>query len=839
MSPIQSPNPTHVAHRSASAPRRWFKRLVGSSLLVVIVVLAAAAAYRQQVLPQIDGARTVVGAWGDVRIARDEHGVPTVDADRPEGAWFGLGYVHAQDRLWQLDQHRRIGSGRLAEAFGMPALDNDRFIRALGVRQAAEGQWAALDAPTRRALQAYADGINAWTLQHLKARPPEFVLLGLKPEPWSPVDSLAWSIMMAWDLGGNWSSELLRLRLAARMDLGRIQQLLPTYPGEAPLPVADYTRLAREWQVHGGDVIERLLGMAPESGVEGVGSNNWAVDGRRSTSGMPLLANDPHLRLSTPSLWYLARLSAPGLRVAGASIPGLPAIVLGQNEDIAWAYTNTNPDVQDLYLEAIDPADPMRYRTPDGWARFEVRDERIAVRDQAEPVQLQVRVSRHGPVISDAATAATRGLTGRAGQAYALAMRWTALDADVTTIAAGIGFNRARSIEDFVAAARGYGAPMQNMLVADRRGPHGRIALLLPGRVPVRGPDHDLHGQVPAPGWLARYDWRGYLDPAQLPLQVDPASGWLATANQRTTPPGYEHFLSAEWTFPYRQTRIESLLQATPRHDVDSLVAMQRDVQSEAARDWLPTFRAARWRDPASSDMALRDRLARIQAEFQGEMSSDSVGATLYQAWVQALTRRVLADELGPLWERQFSERRSFRDALTGILGRQDAWWCDDRTTPPPETCADQIDAAYADGIADLRRRLGDDPIAWRWDRLHVARLEHRPFSQVAPLRRLFERRVPVPGDGHAINAMRVNLRAAPDDAHAYQVEHGPGFRAIYDLADPLRSRVIQSNGQSGIVWSRDYDSLMPLWARGDSIPLWSSRPARHELSLRAIEPIR
>lgn len=819
--------------------RSWRLRLGLGLLVIVMTMLASYAAYRTRVLPRVDGTRTVQSAWGDVRIARDAMGVPSIHAERLEGAWFGLGYAHAQDRLWQLDLHRRIGSGRLAEAFGRTVLDNDRFIRALGVRQAAEAQWARADAATRQALTAYADGINAWTSQHLVARPPEFLLLGLRPQAWTPVDSLAWSIMMAWDLGGNWSTELLRLRLAARLDLTRIEELLPPYPGEPRLPVADYTELARDWQVHGGDVVERLIGMAPESGVEGVGSNNWAVDGRRSTSGRPLLANDPHLRLSTPALWYLARLHAPGLQVAGASMPGLPGIVLGQNAEIAWAYTNTNPDVQDLYLEAVDPADPMRYRTPDGWARFTHREELIRVRGEEEPVRLTVRVGRHGPVISDAATAATQGLTGRAGQAYALALRWTALDPDVTAVAAGIAFNQARSIDEFLIAARGYGAPMQNMLVADRQGPHGRIVLVMPGRVPVRGPDHDLHGQVPAPGWLARYDWQGVIDPADLPVVLAPDSGWLATANQRTTPDGYRHFLSAEWTFPHRQKRIEQLLKARPLHDVASFAAMQRDVRSLAAEDWMTYFRAARWHgDGGAQDRTLAARVREIQSRFDAEMRADAPGASLHHAWVQALTRRILADELGDIWGRQFSERRGFREAVSGILARQDAWWCDDKTTPDrQESCAEQNDAALADAVADLRARLGDDPSGWRWDHLHVARQEHRPFSQIAPLRRLFELRVPVDGDAQTIQAMRVNLRATPGDPQAYQVEHGPGLRTILDLGDPARSRIVVSTGQSGLPLSPHYRNQMPLWAAGASLPLWPDRPAKQTLTLRAIKP--
>ncbi|MDP4299534.1 penicillin acylase family protein [Leptothrix discophora] len=820
--------------------RRLLRRLalwtLSLLLLGMVLLMAGYAAYRQRVLPMVDGTRTVRSVYGDLRIARDGWGVPTIEADRREGAWFGLGYAHAQDRLWQLELHRRIGAGRLAEAFGPEALDNDRFLRALGVRRAAEAQWARLDGETRTALEAYAAGVNSWMTQHLSARPPEFLLLGIRPEPWTPVDSLAWSIMMAWDLGGNWSTELLRLRLAARMDLARIQQILPPYPGESPLAVADYTELARQWQVHGGDTVERLIGMAPESGVEGVGSNNWAVDGRRTTRGMPLVANDPHLRLSTPALWYVARLSAPGLHVGGGTIPGLPVVVVGQNDAVAWAFTNTNPDVQDLYLEAVDPADPMRYRTPDGWARFEEREELIAVRGQAQPVRLRLRHGRHGPVISDAASRAFEGLTGRAGQPYALALRWTALDADVSNLVAGIGFNRAGSIEDFIAAARDYGVPMQNMIVADRRGPHGRIAMVLPGRVPVRAPDNDLQGQFPAPGWLARYDWTGYLPERALPVTRDPPDGWLASANQRTTPAGYAPLLTREWTRPHRQQRIEQLLAATPKHDVDSFSRMQLDVRSQGALVLLPAFRAARLNGSVEDVDAAA--IVRIQASFDGEMTASAIGPSLFHAWVQALTRRILADELGALWGRQFSERRSWRDALEDILARQDAWWCDDKSTSDrQESCPEQVDAALRDAVDDLRQRLGNEPSTWRWERLHVVRAEHSPFSRVAPLRRLFELRVPVAGDAQSVNAMRVNLRPDPGDPQAYASEHGPSLRTIFDLADPANSRVMLSTGQSGIPLSPDYASLIGPWAEGRTIPLWPSRPAAHVLSLRAIAP--
>jgi penicillin G amidase len=353
---------------------RWIRRALLALLGLLLLLAAALALYAWRTLPPQSGSLTLAGSRGEVRIERDAHGIPTIVAEHALDAYWALGVLHAQDRLWQLDTHRRIAAGRTAEAFGEPALETDRFLRALGVRRAAAAQWARAPEATRTVLQAYAAGINA-VIGHNgglggQARPPEFVLLGLQPESWEPVDSLGWSIMMAWDLGGNWSTELLRLRLAAQLPVARIDELLPPYPGDAPPATADYAALYRSLGLLPARVAALTQGLdaAPPSGVEGVGSNNWVVAGSRSATGSPLLANDPHLKLTAPALWYFARLKAPGLDVAGATMPGLPLVVLGQNADIAWGFTNTGPDVQDLYLEQLDPADPGRVRTPDGFA---------------------------------------------------------------------------------------------------------------------------------------------------------------------------------------------------------------------------------------------------------------------------------------------------------------------------------------------------------------------------------------------------------------------------------------------------------------------------------------
>jgi len=802
----------------------WLKRV----LLVVagLALLAGGTAwlYVRQALPVESGTLRVVGLRADVAIERDAHGIPTIRAHSPQDAWFGLGFVHAQDRLWQLETHKRIAAGRLAEAFGPQALDTDRFLRALGVRASAERQWRVAPPEVREMLEAYSAGINAYLADHLRARPPEFVLLGVRPEPWTPIDSLGWTTMLAWDLGGNWQSELLRMRLSATMPPSRIQALLPPYPGEEPVKTADYAALYKALGVHAKSV--RLRAELPNaekravaafdplaSGVEGTGSNNWAVAGMRSVTGKPLLANDPHLKLSSPAVWYLARLEAPGLHVAGATVPGLPIVVLGQNRDIAWGFTNTGPDVQDLYIERIDTTHPGRYETPSGWAAFETRDETIRVKGHAD-VGFTARRTRHGPVISDAGSESTEGLTGEGDARYALALRWTALDDDAAaSLQTGLNFNRATSVAAFVAASHGNVAPMQNMLVADAE----RIALVAAGRVPVRSPEHDLKGLVPAPGWDLRYDWIGQVAPSETPRELDPARGWLASANQRVHGTQYPHFITSEWALPYRQQRIEQLLGERPLHSLDSFAAMQSDVVSMAALKLLPFAQAAHSVHPLAEAAQKR-----LQA-FDGGMSADGAAPLILSAWVRHLTRAIFEDDLGPvLYQRQLGQR-SFRDALEAVLARGQTEWCDDLRTERVETCDMQIDAAMTAALDEIARSQGREVSAWRWGRAHQARSEHRPFSQVGALSRLFELRVPVGGDAYTVNAARPTLRADLKTGEVDLNEHGPSLRALYDLNDPRRSRFIQSTGQSGLPFSRHHADLMRLWAEGGYVPLWAN----------------
>lgn len=795
---------------------RSLKWLSGALLALLVVTALGLAVYAWRASPVTEGLWSVPAAAAgksglheEVRIERDRYGVPTIQGKSVQDVMFGLGVAHAQDRLWQMETHRRIGAGRLAEAFGPAALDNDKFLRALGVRRAAAAQWQQASAESKALLMAYSAGVNHVIRDKLRARPPEFIALGLQPEPWDPIDSLAWSIMMAWDLGGNWTTELQRLRLSSKLSLERINELLPPYPGDRPVPTRDYVQLYRDLGLAQASATQAWLQLpeiAPPSGIEGTGSNNWVLSGSKTVTGKPLLANDPHLGLSAPALWYFARLKAPGLNVGGVTLPGLPTVVLGQNEQLAWGFTNTGPDVQDLYIEQIDPQDPQRFRTPTGTAAFETEEEIIKVKGQAD-VKFTVRRTRHGPVISDAGTF-NEVLNAR----HVLALRWTALDSDADILAVAMGLSRAQTVREFVQAAQHWVAPMQNMVVAD---PQGHIGMISAGRLPLRSPDNDLHGVAPAPGWEARYDWVGWVPKEETPREMDPPRGWIATANQRIHSPDYKHFVTADWTLPYRQQRIEQVLQSRDKHSMEELAQLQSDVKSLAAARLLP------WLLKARSTHPLAAAAAKELAGFDGTMKADRPAPLIFWAWQRALARSLVNDKIGAeLFDKAFAGR-TFQDALEGILERNDAWWCNRVNAPQAQTCAQRVDEALTTALEELSLRFGSDLSRWTWGAAHMLWAEHRPFSKVAALSPLFSLSVPVSGDTHTVNAQRVGLAGPPETR--YRSSHGPSLRGLYDVDDRTRSRVMHSSGQSGLPWLKSYRDFVQPWAQGDYIPLWPS----------------
>jgi penicillin amidase len=772
-------------------------RLVVFAVLVALAAVAVGYVYLRQSLPQIEGEIPTAGLHAPVEILRDGAGVPHVFAASERDAHFALGFAHAQDRLWQLEMNRRIAAGRVSEVVGPAGLDTDRFVRTLGVRRAAQANLAHLDEPTRSALEAYAAGINAF-LATDPVLPPEFLLLRIRPEPWSAVDSLSWLKMMAWDLGGNWRNELLRMRLARVLPAARIHEFLPPYPGDAPPSIRDldevYEGLERE--------PPRIAGADESADADlAFGSNSWAVSGAHTESGKPLLANDPHLGFTAPSVWYLAHLRAPGLDVIGASLPGVPGVLVGRNDRIAWGFTNTGPDVQDLYLEKLDSAG--HYLTPEGSQPFETIAETIRVKGAADET-MQVRLSRHGPVISDVAPSAL-ALTPRG---YAMALTWTALARDDLTMQAAVRIGRARDWNEFEAALRDLHAPQQTVTYADAEGNIGFVAA---GRVPVRKPGNDLKGLAPAPGWDARYDWAGYLPFEALPRAFNPPEGAVVSANHKITPPGYPHHITFEWQPPHRARRIEELLSQPGKKSAERFARMQLDTVSLAVRGVLPHLLATQPRGEAA-----REALDRLSA-WDASMAADRPEPLIVTAWWRELARRIYSDELGDAFRANWSARAIF---VQGVLG-SGSRWCDDVRSRPMETCAQLLSESLDRALDELKERYGADAAGWRWGEAHAAEQRHRPFSRHRLLARLFDIRVPSGGDAYSINAGRSDWN---DENAPYANRHGASYRAIYDLSDPDASLFIHAGGQSGNPLSRHYRAFAQAWSRGEYVAAVTDR---------------
>ncbi|MBM3386574.1 MAG: penicillin acylase family protein, partial [Betaproteobacteria bacterium] len=650
---------------------------------------------------------------------------------------------------------------------------------------------------------------------------------------WTAEDSVGWSLMMALDLGGNWGHEAARFSLAQVLDTEQLWQLMPAYPGESPASRVDLARLYREWDVYAPRATPLSQQSVPsplaqwsndwvrDIGIlDGKGSNNWVLPGSHTASGKPLLANDPHLALSTPAIWYFAHLQVPAkgalpaLDVVGATLPGLPFVVLGHTAGVAWGFTNTGPDVQDLYLEQIDPGQASRYRTPEGWADFALRHETIRVKGLADVV-LQVRSTRHGPVISDVQSLYKDLLNQRR---YAMALRWAALESDNRTLDAGLKANFAQTVGELQAAYADHHSPMQSVVMADTQ---GQVAFKAVGKVPLRAPGNDTMGVAPAPGWLAAYDWVGWLPYAQTPSRSHAeieAQGWHATANQRITPPGYPHFLTSDWHTPERFNRIQQLLAGPGRHDLASMSRIQHDVLSLGAQALLPHALKARSAHP------LAPQALALLKDFDGSMTKDSAAAALLNVWAHELTMDLLVPRLGAQRVAMLYGKRHFRSGIEGMLSQSSTFWCG------TDACAGAINSAMDKALARLSRQLGAEPARWQWADLHPAISSHRPFGQVPGLSRVFNEHVPSAGDLFTVNMGQywANDRQVP-----FANRHSASLRAVYDLADLNRSVFIYQTGQSGHVFDPRSRDMAQTWAGEGYRPLQRQAPARHRLTLQ------
>jgi penicillin amidase len=803
------------------------KGLVAIAVLAALAAVAIYAALRCS-LPQVDGTVTVVGVSAPIEIVRDQDAVPHIFASTKLDALYGLGYVHAQDRLWQMEMQRRIGFGRLSEIFGPVTVAQDRFLRTVGFGRAARAAWEHLPTDARRQIDAYVDGVNAFIMTHHGASlPPEFLLLRFEPERFTGPDVLAWVKMMAWDLSANYSFELLRRDLIAKVGPERAAQLMPPYAKDG-LSILDGAmgqlgRVGRIGRIEGmgrvgqvgrmaqaGDrgwlatFFSALDGGLPEvrdfllggASTESLGSNNWVVDGTMTASGKPLLANDPHLGTRIPSTWYLAHLSAGSFDVIGATAPGTPAVALGRNRRIAWGATNVAADVEDLYREQLDPTGNFaEFRG--ALERLTHVSEVIAVKGTA-PVTVDVRFTRHGPLVSDAlnASRAAQPEARRPPPVEPLAFRWTALDPDDTTIAAFLRLNEARDWSDFTTALRDFVVPSQNFVYADV---DGHIGYYAPGRIPIRAAGD---GAAPAEGWTGAAEWIGRVPFDALPHVFDPPSHFVVTANNRPASDDYPYMLGLDWAEPYRAQRIDDRLQERKKFSPTDFAAIQADTVSLHAADLLPRL-IERAHPDGSAD---REALATVR-RWNHDARGDSAGAAIFEAWFIHVVHGLVGDDLGSLTTENYQGRFSFVTRfIKNTLASDDRSWCDDVRTPQKESCDDIVTKALHDAVDDLTHRLGGDQSRWRWDGVHRVVFPHQGLDAVALLRPFLSRSMPNGGDWSTVDVGAV----AAD--HPYEQRSLPGYREIIDLSPANDSFFILDLGESGHPLSAHYDDFLSDW---------------------------
>ncbi len=778
--------------------RTAIKILLGV-VLVIVLLLIGGFLYLRSSLPKTRGTVTLAGLNGQVEIVRDADGVPHIFAATDHDAYFALGYVHAQDRLWQMEFQRRVGAGRLSEILGDATLDTDKFLRTLGTYRAAKEAWPALSKEGQDALQAYADGVNAW-LAEGHTLPIEFILLGVKPEPWTVYDSLVWAKMMAWDLGGNYDVELLRLRLIQAVGEERAAQLIPPYP-EAGTTILAASQIAPATADLLLDIDHFLQTNLHLRGLD-VGSNNWVVSGQRTDTGLPLLANDPHLGARIPSIWYLAEIQGDKIHAAGATLLGLPAIVIGHNENIAWGVTNLGPDVQDLYIERVNPKNLNQYEVNGEWVDMTIVEEPIYVKGEEEPILWAARSTRHGPLISDVSGSAP----------MPVALRWTALDPGDTTLETFRKINYAANWDDFVEAMKDYVAPSQNFVYADRE---GNIGYFGPGHIPIRARGNGL---LPVPGWNDDYEWTGWIPFEDLPHAFNPEAGYIVTANNRVVPDDYPYFISHDWAPPYRAQRIVELIETLSSGgetiSVDDMAAIQGDQQSAQARELLPFLLKIQPKDERQ-----KKALSYLQ-NWDGSTPTDSIAATIYHAWFMQLGRAMFEDDLrGSLYD-DFAERKH-PIFLINLFTQPDNVWCDNFLTTPTETCADTAQKALDRALDDLEKRLGKNMSKWEWGKIHRTEYPHSPFSEVGILKPFFHREIPNGGDTYTVNVAPTRYT---NKENPYLQFHVPSYRQIVDLSDLNNSRFMHTTGQSGNVFSPHYDDLIERHQAVEYLPMTFGR---------------
>jgi len=802
--------------------------------------------------PQIDGEIQIAGLDGPVDVYRDAMGIPHIYATTSHDLFFAQGYVHAQERFWQMDTWRHIGSGRLAEMFPSQ-VETDAFLRTLGWRQTAGAEWEQLGPESKAILIAYTDGVNAYikdkeatdlSLEYavldLPILSPDYVI-----EEWTPIHSLTWGKAMAWDLRGNMGEEIERAVMLKTFTPEQVQQLFPAYPPDHPV-IVNYIEDGNEesaldtsaFEAHGMplealEAIEANVALVDNflgPWNDGVGSNSWVVSGEHTSTGLPLLANDPHLGIQMPSIWFqvglhcVERSEDCPFEVAGFSFAGVPGVIIGHNDRIAWGFTNVGPDVMDLYIEKINPENPDQYEVNGEWVNFETREEIIHVAD-GSTVTITVRSTRHGPVISDTYGPLKdnndtndpefEAFRDRAGlelpQQYAVALSWTALTPS-TPFEAIWGFDKAQDWEDFRAAARNFHVPAQNLLYADV---DGNIGYQMPGDIPIRAKGD---GTIPVPGWTDEYEWTGFIPFEEAPYTFNPAEGYIVTANNQVQPHGYPYLVTYDWDYGFRAQRIVNMIENAPGEiDMAYIQQMQGDAYDANAATFVPVLleldSAGELRFAQPNEAIAFDLLR----DWDYQAGAESAPAAVFNAFWRHLLQNTFNDDL---IERYWPDGGSrWNEVMRNMVNDpNDPFWDDVTTEDVTETRDEVLRKSFIDGVTELEDIFGDDVSTWNWGDMHAATFQNATLGEsgVFLIEDLLNRGpVPVGGGEAIVNATGWSVK------DGYATNWLPSMRMIVDLGDLNKSLTVHTTGESGHAYHEHYDDMSSMWANIEYYPMW------------------
>ena len=799
---------------------RWLFRLTAAMILLFVMGLSLAYYLASQSLPEYDKDISLPGLSAPLEIVRDNANVPHIFGSfgaSDEDVYYGLGYAHAQDRLWQMAVLRRTVQGRLSEVFGARTAETDAFIRRLDLYRLAQQSVEAQSPQTVQALTAYSAGVNARLLEineeALGRGAPEMFVFNMPIAPWQPADSIALIKLMALKLSDQFKQEILRARVSlALQDPTLLRDILPDAPGKGVTALPEYASFFPEaGQLFAAKSSPDGLDLFPVAprGLAGA-SNVWAAAPERSAAGGTLLANDPHLDLTAPGFWYLARLELATGGVIGGTVPGIPAILTGRSDALGWGITSSYLDDQDLFIEKLNPDNPEEYLSPEGYKGFETRPSIIKIKDAA-PITLTLRWTDNGPVLPTHLF----DLQSITPPGHVVSLSWSALSAQDSSMTAALDLMRSQSVAEAINAGERFVAPSQNLTLVDRE----TIGFKTVGAFPAREARHQSQGRLPAQGWRRENRWQGWQPYAANPEFTNPLGGILGNTNNKTVERPFPNHVTYNWGDTQRINRWRRLMQTREVHTRDSFVEAQLDTVSYTARALLPLIGADLWftgeAAPEGTPARQRQIALTLLSEWNGEMNEHLPEPLLYASWLRALQKRLISDELGPLAEAFTHVDPVFLERVYRNIDGASRW-CDVRQSAPKESCTDMARLALDEALIWIQERYGPALESLRWGDAHQATHDHEVLGEVPFLKFFVNIRQSTSGGD---NTLQRGLTAGtgPDPFHNV---HAAGYRGVYDFADPDSSLFIQSTGQSGHFLSRYYDDMAQLWRRGEYIPM-------------------